>query len=243
MEPDETRRPGAIRCAVVGPGRVGTVLVASLRGAAGPFGRGFDGGDHDVVILAVPDREIGRAAAAIRPRAGRLVGHCSGATPLSALAPHEAFGLHPLMTVSGATAPDRALPGAPAAIAGTTPHALAVARALADELALRPFTIDDDDRATYHAAASIASNFLVTLEDAAEELLATIGLERSILVPIVSQTVGNWAAQGRDALTGPVRRRDDVTVARQREAIAAAAPHLLPLFDVLVARTKAISPT
>ena len=32
--------------------------------------------------------------------AGRLVGHCSGATGLDVLAPHEAFSLHPLMTVT-----------------------------------------------------------------------------------------------------------------------------------------------
>jgi predicted short-subunit dehydrogenase-like oxidoreductase (DUF2520 family) len=238
---DEPLGRAPLRCAVVGGGRVGAVLVASLAGAVGPFGRGFEGDDHDVVVLAVPDREIERAAAAISPRPGRVVGHCSGATPLTVLAPHEAFGLHPLMTVPGVAAPARALHGAPAAIAGTTPHALAVARALADELEMRPFAIDDHDRATYHAAASIASNFLVTIEDAAEELLRAIGLERSILVPIVGQTVANWAEVGRDALTGPVRRGDDATVARQRDAIAGTAPDLLALFDVLVARTRAIS--
>jgi predicted short-subunit dehydrogenase-like oxidoreductase (DUF2520 family) len=35
--------------------------------------------------------------------------------------------------------------------------------------------IDDADRAAYHAAASIASNFLVTLEAAAERLAAGAG--------------------------------------------------------------------
>lgn len=242
MSTDAIERPtNPIRCAVVGAGRVGAALVASLTAADGPFGRGFDGGDHDVVLLAVPDREIERAAAAIPPRPGRLVGHCSGATPLTALAPHEGFGLHPLMTVSGAAPPEGALAGAPAAVAGTSTRALAVARALADELAMRPFVIDDRDRSTYHAAASIASNFLVTIEDAAEQLLAGIGLGRDVLVPIVAATVENWAAQGRASLTGPVRRGDDVTVARQREAIVGAAPELVDLFDVLVARTRAIS--
>ena len=40
---------------------------------------------------------------------------------------------------------------------------------------MRPFEIADDDRAAYHAAASMASNYLVALEDAAERLLATTG--------------------------------------------------------------------
>lgn len=238
---DEHVPVAPVRCAIVGAGRVGAALVASLPAAAGPFGRGFDGGDHDVVLLAVPDREIASAARAIAPRPGRLVGHCSGATPLTVLAPHEGFGLHPLMTVPGAAPPEGVLAGAPAAIAGTSPRGLAVARALAGELAMRPFVIDDRDRAVYHAAASIASNFLVTIEDAAEQLLDGIGLGRDVLVPIVAATVDNWAEHGRESLTGPVRRGDDVTVGRQRKAIMGAAPELLDLFDVLVERTRAIS--
>ncbi len=48
------------RCAVVGQGRLGRALVAALPWFKGPFGRGFDGANFDVVILAVPDGEIGR---------------------------------------------------------------------------------------------------------------------------------------------------------------------------------------
>ena len=84
-----TTLPG---CAIVGAGRLGTALTAALRAggvpAAGPFGRGFDGGGHDVVLLCVPDARIAEAAAAITPRDGLRVGHTSGATGLSALAPH-----------------------------------------------------------------------------------------------------------------------------------------------------------
>ena len=229
-----------MRIAIVGAGRVGRALVSALDGADGPFGRGFDGGDHDVVVLAVPDREIAAAAAAVANVHGRLVGHCSGATGLDALASHEAFGVHPLMTVAP-DAPGRVFAGATAAIAGTTERALACAAALADRLGMRAFEIDDADRAAYHAAASIASNFLVTVEDAAEVVLGSIGLDRSILLPLVRASVDNWAASGRAALTGPVARGDDATVARQREAIAMRAPHLLALFDALVERTRDVA--
>lgn len=229
------------RIAVVGRGRVGTALAAALPGAGGPYGRGHDGSDADVVVLAVPDREIAAAAAAVAPRAGLLVGHCSGATSLDVLAPHEAFGLHPLMTVTVGAGP-AVLAGAPAAVAGSTPRAAAIAGDLARRAGMRPFAIDDADRAAYHAAASVASNFLVTLEDAAEVLLGTIGLDRSILLPLVRTTLDNWAATGRPALTGPVARGDEATVARQRSAIEARAPELLDLFDALVDRTRAIAP-
>jgi len=93
-------------------------------------GRGADGAGAELVLLCVPDDEIARAAGVVAP--GRLVGHCSGATGLAALAPHEALGLHPLMTVTAAGAP---FAGAGAAVAGSTPRALATAHALAGALA------------------------------------------------------------------------------------------------------------
>jgi predicted short-subunit dehydrogenase-like oxidoreductase (DUF2520 family) len=228
------------RIAVVGRGRVGSAIVRALPGVAGPFGRGFDGDTFDVVVLAVPDREIATAAAAVAGRPGRLVGHCSGATSIDVLGRHECFGVHPLMTVpEGAAA--SVFAGAPAAVAGSSERALATARGLAERLGMRPFQIDDRDRTAYHAAASIASNFLVTIEDAAEEVLRSIGLDRSILLPIVQATLDNWAASGRAALTGPVARGDHDTVARQRAAIEHHAPDLLDLFDALAARTRTIA--
>ena len=64
---------------------------------------------------------------------------------------------------------------------------------------MRAVEVADADRAAYHAAASIASNFLVTLEAAAERLAATAGAGRDLLVPLVRATVENWAAQGPTA--------------------------------------------
>ena len=93
--------------AIVGAGRLGTALAAALGAAGldvrGPLGRGAEATGEEVVLLCVPDGEIERAAAAIVP--GPLVGHCSGATGLAPLAPHEAFSLHPLMTVPAGARP------------------------------------------------------------------------------------------------------------------------------------------
>ena len=111
---------------------------------------------------------------------------------------------------------------------------------------MQPFEIEDPGRAAYHAAASIASNFLVTLEDAAERVAAGAGLDpadaRELLAPLVRSTVENWAARGPErALTGPIARGDEATVANQRAAVAEAAPELLALFDELVERTRALA--
>jgi predicted short-subunit dehydrogenase-like oxidoreductase (DUF2520 family) len=233
--------PARTRLAIVGRGRLGNALAGALTdsryGLLGPLGRGFDGHDADVVLLCVPDGEIAAAAALIAP--GPLVGHCSGATGLAVLTPHEAFSLHPLMTV---TAQGARFEGAGAAIAGSTPHALAVAAELAEALGMRSVEVLERDRVAYHAAASIASNFLITLEAAAEQLASDAGVDRDLLVPLVRATVENWAALGAErALTGPVARGDEQTVAAQRAAIAERAPELVELFDCMVDRTRALA--
>jgi predicted short-subunit dehydrogenase-like oxidoreductase (DUF2520 family) len=230
---------------IVGAGRLGTALTAALTAAGyavhGPLGRDADPGDATVVLLCVPDGEIAAAAAAVPAgRVGLLFGHCSGATGLDVLAPHEAFSLHPLMTVP-AGAPPAVFAGAGCAVDGTTPRALATAEALAEALGMRATQVAGEDRVAYHAAASIASNFLVTLEGAAERLAATAGVERELLVPLVRAAVENWAAEGAErALTGPIARGDDQTVARQRAAVEERTPDLLPLFDALVEATRAL---
>lgn len=243
----ETTTPALarLRCAIVGAGRLGRAMASGLHEAGftieGPLGREARCPDADVVILAVPDAEIANAATAIERRAnGPLVGHCSGATTLAPLAPHEAFSLHPLMTVP-ADGPAQ-LAGASAAVAGTTPHARGIAHQLALHLGLTPIDVADEDRAAYHAAASIASNFLITIEAAAEQLAASAGVDRQALVPLVRATVENWASLGPNrALTGPIARGDQETVDRQRQAIQDRTPDLLPLFDALAEATRALA--
>ncbi|ALJ21323.1 Rossmann-like and DUF2520 domain-containing protein [Microbacterium sp. No. 7] len=229
---------------VVGAGRLGTVIARALRAAGltthGPTRRGEPVPAADVTLLCVPDGEIAAMVATLRGPA-TLIGHTSGATPLGA----ADFALHPLQTFLGDERPG-ILHGIGCAVAGRAPDALATATGLADTLGMRPFAVADEHRATYHAAASVASNYLVTLQDAAERLLAPLGLAgdeaRAILAPLVRSTVDNWAARGPEAaLTGPIARGDEATVRRQRDAVRAHAAELLPLFDALADRTRALA--
>ena len=231
-----------VRLAIVGAGRLGTALAATLASSSafdpvGPLGRGADGRDADAVLLCVPDGQIADAASLISP--GRPVGHCSGASGLDVLGPHEAFSVHPLMTVTRARP---SFAGAGAAVDGSSDRALDLAERLAAALGMTPVRVADEDRAAYHAAASIASNFLITVEAAAERLAAASGVDRQLLAPLVLATVENWVAQGAEpALTGPVARGDEETVQRQRAAIAERAPELLALFDALVTATRSLA--
>ena len=227
--------------AVVGDGRVGRAIASALRAAGvevrGPLVRGKTTQGAGIVLLAVPDAEIATAATAVA--AGPLVGHLSGATTLEPLAPHEAFGMHPLTSVTDSTT---SFADVPAAVAGTTARGVEVAEALARTLGMMPFRVADADRTAYHAAASVASNFLVTLEAFAEDLAATAGIGRVALGPLVRATVENWLAHGASsALTGPIVRGDEETVMRQRAAVAERMPDRLPLYDVLTAATRELA--
>lgn len=244
--------------AVVGQGRVGRTIAAALSGAPlnvlGPYGRGELPPRCDCLLLCVPDREI-EAVARVVAGVAPLVGHTSGATPLAALSPPAesgagVFSLHPLMSfpepIDDRAAARAHLAGAGCAIAGDSARTRDVAAALASATGMVPFEIDEVGRAAYHAAASIASNFLVTLEAAAEQVASGAGLSaeqaRALFAPLVARTVENWARKGpARALTGPIARGDEATVARQRAAVAATAPALVDLFDVLVEHTRALA--
>jgi predicted short-subunit dehydrogenase-like oxidoreductase (DUF2520 family) len=236
--------PTPERCAIVGAGRLGHALAAALRDAGveveGPLGRDATP-QAGVVLLCVPDGEIANAAQSL-PLDEQLIGHCSGATTLEPLGERGGFSLHPLMTVPEGGSADFA--GAGCAVAGTRPQALDTATALATALGMRPVHVADEDRAAYHAAASIAANFLVTLEAGAERLAATAGVPRELLAPLARAALENWAADGGEhALTGPVARGDHETIARQREAIEERAPDLLDTFDALVAASRVLAAT
>jgi len=241
LDPPPTELPA---CAVVGAGRMGTVIAAGLRAAStrvvGPLKRGEPvPGDVGVVLLCVPDGQIAAAAAAVP--AGPLVGHCSGATGLEALGTREGFSLHPLMSAPTGSGPE-VLNGAGCAIDGTTPRALETATTLAHALGMRAARVAPEDRVAYHAAAAMASNFLVALEGIAERLAATAGITREQLAPLVLATARQWAETGAErALTGPIVRGDEDVVARHRAVVAERVPEALALWDALADATRALA--
>jgi predicted short-subunit dehydrogenase-like oxidoreductase (DUF2520 family) len=211
------------RAQVIGSGRVGSAIAARLR----ERGVSTDGADPDVVLLCVPDTAIPDVSGCLTP-GHAWVGHVSGATPLAALDPHERrFSLHPLQTFDRSGDPAQ-LDGAWAAISGETGEALAVARELAETLALQPFELADADRTLYHAGAVFASNYLVTLQRAAVRL----GVPAAGLVPLMKGTIDHGFG-----LTGPIARGDWATVEAHKQAIRAEQPDLENLYNALAEAT------
>jgi predicted short-subunit dehydrogenase-like oxidoreductase (DUF2520 family) len=201
----------------------------------------------EAALLCVPDTVIADACASLASAVPplRFVGHTSGATGLGALAAAaergaSTFSLHPLQTVPDGEA---TVAGAPCAVSGSDPAAVALAVELAERFGMRPFEVPETSRAAYHAAASLASNLLVALEESAVELLRRAGIEdgRELLAPLVLRTAANWAERGPGALTGPIARGDEQTVERHIEALTETAPQLLELYGVLAERARSVA--
>ena len=102
----------------------------------------------------------------------------------------------------------------------------------------------EERRAAYHAAASIASNLLVALEESAAELLDRIGVEdaRELLAPLVLRTAANWAERGprgahRARSRAATRRPSSDTWRRCAMSLRSS----LPLYEALAERARELA--
>jgi len=223
------------RARVVGRGRAGGSLAAALQSvgwevellAGGDPDVTGAGAEVDVVLLCVPDAAVRDVAGRVSPSEAALV-HVSGALGLDVLAGHNRVGsIHPLVSMPSVDiGAARLVDGATFAVAGD-PVTHEIVRALGG----REIVVADEDRATYHAGAVIASNHLVGLLGQVERVAATIGLTLDDYLGLVRGTLDNVARIGpRLALTGPAARGDRATIDRHRAALD---PSELPAYDAL----------
>jgi len=178
-----------------------------------------------ILLLAVPDSALPEVAYDIA-RAGPAppgcaAFHLAGALSTEVLTPLHAAGyavgsFHPLQAVADPWLSGDRLMGAAFAISGE-PAAIAAARRLADALGGLPLMIQPNRRPVYHAAAVVASNYLVALLSFAVRLMMETGATEDeavrALLPLVRGTLDNVEQLGvRSALTGPIPRGDVDTV-------------------------------
>jgi predicted short-subunit dehydrogenase-like oxidoreductase (DUF2520 family) len=216
--------------------------------------------DPDAFFVCVPDgailaigSELGATIRAASKHADarpdgrrRLVAHTSGATSVEALRPCEEAGaaalvFHPLQTFPEPLTGFGRFAGAGVAItpgSGDPDTAGTFGMRLADILGMRPFFLADDKRSLYHAAATVACNYLVTLEYLADDLFIKAGVpERvamSLFMPLVTATLDNLAAHGPvAALTGPLSRGDTATVEGHLQALASEAPEVVSVYRAM----------
>jgi predicted short-subunit dehydrogenase-like oxidoreductase (DUF2520 family) len=246
-------RAGVRVTAVASRSRASAERLAALAGVP-PEGVCDHAGDvparAQLTLLTVPDDAIagavGEICAAHGWRPGHAVVHCSGALPSRLLNCARAEGspaasFHPLQAfarrppdVAAATA---ALEGIVFGLEGDALLRPALER-LAVVLGGRPLWLDAAVKPLYHAAAVLASNYVVTLAAAGADLLGRCGLAPDdalrALLPLLTGTLTNLSALGLpDALTGPLSRGDAGTIAGHLAALDAADPAVAALYRSL----------
>lgn len=203
-------------------------------------------GAADIVFITTPDRIIARVAEEISEKrgfvAGQAVFHTSGAHPAEAVGAARRSGalaasLHPLQSFADVKMAMENLAGSYFALEGDA-GALPVAEQIVRDLGGRSFTIAAEDKPLYHAAACIASNYLVSLMHLATGLFSSFGLSRSeafqALFPLVQGTISNIAQVGpAPALTGPIARGDGTTVEGHLAALREVGRRETDLYRVL----------
>lgn len=202
-----------------------------------------------LVVCCVPDRHIRTVAEQLsqisHPWHQTVAMHTCGALPASVLQPLASEGarvlsFHPLQAVTSRSE-SKALEGVYAGIEGDAP-AVAAGIELATNLGMRYLVLSADARPRYHLAASIASNFLVTLQAVVQEVLQSLDIDRTtaqeVMAPLVRGTLDNLAASSpEDALSGPIMRGDLETVRQHGLALRRYLPHLVPVYAALAVET------
>jgi len=235
--------------------RIGAVLTrseASARRAVRFIGAGkaFAGITRQVllsqvILIATPDDEIvvvARELARIGEEElrGRVILHTSGAMDSGALEPLRAHGatvgsMHPLQSFSGVAVPS--LEGRVFAIEGQT-QAVRVARRIARELGGSPVRVAGDKKLLYHAAAAMAAGHILAVEEAATQVLLSLGMKRReavrALLPLTRQVLDNFETLGpRAAWTGPLSRGDFKVVRAHLQALRRSPKEFVDAYDVL----------
>jgi len=184
----------------------------------------------ELVLLAVPDDAlpglVSGLAATGAWQAGQLVVHTSGRFGWRVLGPAAAAGgiplaLHPAMTFTGTSLDLVRLTDCCFGVTAPGP-VLPIAQALVVEMGAEPVVVEEEARPLYHAALAHTANHLVTLVAQGLDLLRTAGVDAGdrVLAPLLSAALDNALRHGDAALTGPVARGDDGTVAAHLAALA-----------------------
>lgn len=183
----------------------------------------------DVVAIAVQDRLIGDLAQSladtVNPPGGKLFFHTSGADSSSVLAPLERKGahvgsLHPLQTFPDIESAINVLPDTSIFIEGDD-KARDMLRFIGENLGAAVYVIAAEDKVYYHLAAVFVCNLFAALMQAGADIMKRIDIDLEPFIPIIRATMKNIETKGPlAALTGPIVRGDDKTIASHLAAIS-----------------------
>ncbi|OQY19189.1 MAG: hypothetical protein B6I36_04910 [Desulfobacteraceae bacterium 4572_35.1] len=235
--------------AVVGRDLERTRKAARFIGAEGVASTEFlSCSSADIILITTADDQLAATAKQIgdqiKLRQDVTMIHCSGLHTASILlqsddrqSSPQSLSMHPLQTFASPELGLANLPGSYFSLEGDT-KAIIIGQQLVTALGGNYFTIQAHNKALYHAAACMASNFITTVLDSAGQLLSSCSPDKEIplkvLAPLVRAAIDNCLTMGGEAaLTGPIVRADTGTIIKHMEQLRQHHPELLNLYSSL----------
>jgi predicted short-subunit dehydrogenase-like oxidoreductase (DUF2520 family) len=192
----------------------------------------------DCLLLTVPDSAIEdlchQLVAQGSIKEETFVLHVAGAFGVAPLSPAidvgaRAVAFHPLQAVPDVESGTQHIPSSWVGIT-CAQQLVPWANALAAAIGCTPFEVQEEKRPLYHAAAAIASNYLVTLSWLAAETFQSL----DPFLPLMRGTLDNIERRGPEAaLTGAVVRGDVQTIERHLESLDRNAQLVAPYYRAL----------
>ncbi|NIM91348.1 MAG: DUF2520 domain-containing protein [Candidatus Aminicenantes bacterium] len=209
--------------------------------------------DGKLIFICVPDSEIAKVVKELAqgslPWKEKYVFHCSGLVSAEVLKPLQIKGaftasIHPVQSFSQKKGGPNQFEGIYFGLEGDE-KALKLGEKIASRLGGYPIIITGKDKALYHAACSIASNFFVVLLEVAVSLLKSAGIEEKqaseMVLPLIQGTLQNMKDFGlKNSLTGPVIRGDQVSIRQHLDALRKL-PDYIAIYKILAVQALEIA--
>jgi predicted short-subunit dehydrogenase-like oxidoreductase (DUF2520 family) len=201
--------------------------------------------EADCILITTPDDNIFNACREIADSQlikEKFVFHMSGACGLDLLDSAKKAGaavasIHPLQSFSSIETAINNIPGSYFGITATK-KVQKQAQTIVHDLNGIPVFISPAQKPLYHAAACLASNYLVSLLNVVESIYESIGISKAdaqmAYLPLVYGTLHNIKTSGSiHALTGPIARGDAGTIEKHLAAISKSQPQYSSLYSAL----------
>lgn len=188
----------------------------------------------DITLITTPDDKIQvlakRLSTSPTLQEGSVVIHCSGSLSsevLDAVKSKHCYvaSVHPMHSFANPSLSVTTFTNTYCALEGDL-KAQEIAKALFQALGANPYTLESDKKVLYHAAGTIASNYLVTLCNQSKLCLQQAGVEEVLAMKIITglmqSTVNNLATtlSPEDSLTGPIKRGDLETISKHIQTLS-----------------------
>jgi Rossmann-like domain./Domain of unknown function (DUF2520). len=185
----------------------------------------------DVIIISTKDDSICSIVEKILKYKklinNKIFAHLSGSISIDVLKPLKEYGytmvLHPVQTCPSIESAVSLLPESYFTVEGDD-IAVDAGINIVKAIGAKPIVIHGINKPLYHVSCVVASNYLVTLVKAANELLKASGFPTEkypdLLLPLIRGTLKNISERGCDAsLSGPIARCDIDTIKKHIENI------------------------